>query len=132
MRTLRTFASLSLILAFLLIACRPPDVAARGADMDVSVNIDLPDDPVVGPAPLAIHLERDGETVRGAQVAVTGDMTHAGMVPVVVQAQERADGSYRADDFVFDMAGDWVVTVEARLEDGSRVLAEAATTVRRP
>jgi hypothetical protein len=87
---------------------------------------------VVGPAPLTIHLERDGEAVRGAEVEVTGDMTHAGMVPVVVQAEERADGSYRAEAFAFDMAGDWIVTVEARLEDGSRVLGEAAATVRRP
>jgi len=132
MRTLRTFASLSLILAFLLLACRPPDSAARGADAGVSVTVELPDDPVVGPAPLTIRLERDGLAVRGAEVEVTGDMTHAGMVPVVARAEERADGSYRADDFVFDMAGDWIVTVEARLEDGGRVLAEAATTVRRP
>ena len=132
MRTLRTFASLSLILAFLLIACRPPDVASRGADAGVTVTVELPDDPVVGPAPLTILLERNGDAVRGAEVEVTGDMTHAGMVPVVVQAEERADGSYRADDFVFDMAGDWIVTVEARLEDGGRVLGEAATTVRRP
>jgi hypothetical protein len=132
MRTLRTFASLSLILAFLLIACRPPDGGTRGAATDVGITVDLPDDPVVGPAPLTIHLERDGVPLRGAEVEVTGDMTHAGMVPVVARAEERADGSYRADDFVFDMAGDWIVTVEARLEDGSRVLAEAAATVRRP
>jgi hypothetical protein len=132
MRTLRTFASLSLILAFLTIACRPPDAAARGADADVRVTVELPDDPVVGPAPLTIRLERDGDVVRGAEVEVTGDMTHAGMVPVVARAEERPDGSYRADGFAFDMAGDWIVTVEARLADGRRVLAEAATTVRRP
>lgn len=132
MRTLRLFASLSLILAFALIACRPPSGAARGADAGVTVTIDLPDDAVVGPAPLTVHLERDGVAVRGARVEVTGDMTHAGMVPVVERAEEREDGSYHAAGFVFDMAGDWVVSVEADLDDGTRVLGEAATTVRRP
>jgi hypothetical protein len=129
---LRSVASLSLILAFALIACRPPDAAVRGGDAGVSVTVEFPDDPQVGPAPLTIRLERDGVAVRGADVEVTGDMTHAGMVPVVARAEERPDGSYHAAGFAFDMAGDWIVSVDAELPDGTRVVGEAAATVRRP
>jgi len=59
-------------------------------------------------------------------------MTHAGMVPVVTTAVEHQPGRYRADDFRFAMAGDWIVSAVATLADGRTVRAEAATTVRRP
>lgn len=132
MRTALSLLSLTLFLTFAASGCRPPDPGARAGDADVTVIVDLPTDPVVGPAPLTVRLERDGAPVRAATVEVTGDMTHAGMVPVVATAVEQADGSYRADDFAFDMAGDWVVSVDADLPDGSRVRGEAAATVRRP
>ena len=132
MRTALSLLSLTLFLSLATSACRPPDGGARAGDGDVSVVVELPADPVVGPTPITVHLEREGAPVRGATVEVTGDMTHAGMVPVVATAVEQADGSYRAETFAFDMAGDWVVSVDADLPDGGRARGEASATVRRP
>lgn len=128
----RFVLSLTVVLSLATIACRPPDNARSGDATDVSMSIALPDDPVVGPAPVTVHLERGGEVVRAAQVEVTGDMTHAGMTPVVATATEQDDGSYRADAFAFSMAGDWVVSVEADLPSGSQLRGEVETTVGRP
>jgi hypothetical protein len=47
-------------------------------------------------------------------------MTHAGMVPVVADAPEVEDGVYRSDGFAFDMAGDWIITVDVTHPDGRR------------
>ena len=66
-------------------------------------------------------------------VTVTGDMTHAGMVPVVADALPAdAPGAYLTDDFAYDMAGDWVLTAEVTLDDGRRGFGETRVTVARP
>ncbi len=125
-----------LSLTALLASCRPPDAgsSARGASASdpVAITIELPEDPAVGPATISVRVDRDGVAVEGAAVEITGDMTHAGMVPVIRAAVEAAPGVYRADDVVFDMAGDWIVTADVTLPDGSTARQEAATTVRRP
>lgn len=129
---MRFLLSLTVLFVFAIGACRPPDDARGADDLGVSLTIDLPDDPLVGEAPITVWLERDGAALSGARVELTGDMTHAGMTPVVANAVEVEDGRYRADAFAFTMAGDWVLSVEADLADGTRVRGEAATTVRRP
>lgn len=78
--------------------------------------------------PITLTLTHHGEPLSGATVTVTGDMTHAGMVPVVAAARELAPGLYRADTFAFTMAGDWFITADATLPDGSR--ATLVKTVR--
>lgn len=97
---------LLLSLTTLLAACRAPapssSAASPGAEA-TQVAIELPDDPAVGPADVVVRLSVSGEP-----------------------------GVYRTHAFAFDMAGDWVLTVEATLPDGRRERAEAATTVRRP
>lgn len=128
----RFLVSLTAFLALFVVACRAPDTSAAGGDAATVIAVELPDDPVVGDAALTVHVERDGQALRGAEVEITGDMTHAGMAPVVVTAQEQGDGSYRAGDFAFTMAGDWILTVEVELDDGERMTSEVATTVRRP
>lgn len=76
--------------------------------------------PAIGPAPLQVRLtDTTGAGVTGAAVRVEGDMTHAGMVPVLTEAQEVGDGVYQADDMRFTMAGDWIITVTATV-DGKR------------
>jgi hypothetical protein len=117
-----------------LVACRPPGGAAsaaggRGA---AGVEVQLPADPAVGPAVVTVRVARDGAPVAGAEVEVTGDMTHAGMIPVIAPALEAEPGVYRTDAFAFDMAGDWIVTAEVELADGGEARGEASTTVRRP
>ena len=99
-------------LALLLIACEPPaDRSAHQGDGSVVVSLDLPAEPRIGPSPLTLELtDREGDPIEGASVRVEGNMTHAGMVPVLVEARELGGGAYRADDFTFTMAGDWFVT----------------------
>jgi hypothetical protein len=130
MRSLLIFVSLTA----LLVGCRGPGAGATaGAANDgATVDVVLPSDPAVGPAAVTVRVARDGAPVKGADVEVTGDMTHAGMVPVVAAAEEVEPGVYRTDAFAFDMAGDWIVTAEVELPGGDEVQGEASTTVRRP
>lgn len=132
--TLVSWSLAALLAATLLVACRPPsdrvsgDAAANGA----LVSVELLTRPArVGPASIEITVRDDDVAVSGASVRVTGDMTHAGMVPVVADASEVEDGVYRSDGFAFDMAGDWVITVDVTLPDGGRSQATLALSVGR-
>lgn len=58
-----------------------------------------------------------GQPVNDAALDIKGDMTHAGMVPVLANAQNGVGGVYTAP-FVWTMTGDWIVTVRATLPDG--------------
>ncbi|MFN8444944.1 MAG: FixH family protein [Caldilineaceae bacterium] len=65
---------------------------------------------------LTVNLtDKDGKPVTDAKVGLQGDMTHAGMAPIIADAVSddadgAADGVYRVP-FAFNMAGDWVITV---------------------
>jgi len=134
-------SALALVVALLLLvgtsACRPPaDGATSGASSvngaDGAVEVSLLTRPArVGPAALEVRVVRDGVSVEGATVRFTGDMTHAGMVPVLADGIELGDGIYRSDGFAFDMAGDWVITVDVRHADGSRDQGTLAVQVAR-
>lgn len=74
--------------------------------------------PASGPAMLHVELSDEaGQPVEDAIVTVRGDMTHAGMVPVLGQAERVRDGVYDIP-FEWTMGGDWVLTVDAELADG--------------
>lgn len=73
--------------------------------------------PAIGPAPLVVTLtDPEGVGIDGATVRVEGDMTHAGMVPVLVDAEGQGEGVYRAEDMHFTMAGDWIITITVTYE----------------
>ena len=89
-----------------------------------------PTPPAVGPARLIITLtDSAGTPVDGAQFVVEGNMSHAGMVPVIDTAQAEDPGRYGISDFTFTMAGDWVLTIRGILPDGDTVQVERATNV---
>src|SRR5690625_2438621 len=80
-------------LLLVLVACQPPDLAGSAAGRlpeGVSGRIELPAAPVTGPALVTVHLHDADGPLSGAQVTVTGDMTHAGMVPVISETTETA------------------------------------------
>ncbi len=80
-----------------------------------------PAQPAVGPAQVTVTLkDASGNPIDNAQVAVEGDMTHAGMVPVQANAVGEGSGQYVIKDFSFTMGGDWVLTVSATLPDGTK------------
>ncbi len=112
-----TWALAVVSLALVLAACKPP---AERADPSRPVEVTLLTTPArVGPAAVEVRLAVDGEPATGAAIGIVGDMTHAGMVPVVAPSVvELGGGVYRSEGFAFDMAGDWVITAEVRYADG--------------
>lgn len=136
---MRRFALL-LSLTMFLASCREPsqagDAAPSGAGAGdaggIATRIEVVGEARVGAAPLQVFLLEEGEGIGEAAVDVTGTMTHAGMEPVVRTASEVEPGLYRADDFEFTMAGDWILLADATLPDGRTARAETAVTVRQP
>jgi hypothetical protein len=59
-----------------------------------------------------------GQAISGARVTVEGNMTHAGMVPVIADTRETNAGTYVAVGFRFSMAGDWFLTVRVVPDGG--------------
>ena len=117
-----------LLPALLLWACRGQEGAgASNLALDVEIS---PTPPVVGPARLIITLtDGAGSPVDGAEVRVEGNMSHAGMVPVLDTAGARGQGLYVVPDFRFTMGGDWILTVTATLPDGRTTTVQEATGV---
>jgi hypothetical protein len=86
----------------------------------------------VGPAAIEVRPLIDGAPALGASVTIRGDMTHAGMVPVIAPSViEVRDGVYRSQGFAFDMPGDWVLTAEVRYADGVNRSGNLPVTVGR-
>ena len=61
-----------------------------------------------------------GQAVTGGRIKLEGNMSHAGMVPVFVDAAEFEPGRYRAN-LELSMAGDWIVLVHLTLPGGAKV-----------
>ena len=72
----------------------------------------------VGPTSLIVTVtDAAGVPINDAAISVKGDMSHAGMVPVLADVTGGDDGVYEMP-FEWTLGGDWVVTVEATLPDG--------------
>lgn len=110
-----------LILALVCVACRLPTNEAGGTSDALQMEIEVDLEPDIGITPVSVRVVQEGRAVVGASVEITGDMTHAGMIPVIRKAVEVEPGLYRADTFEFTMAGDWFLTAEVVLSDGKRV-----------
>ena len=111
--------SLFVLLAVgLLPGCR------RGSELDPAPGYEVelivqPSPAVVGHAQLELKLtDPDGQPVQGATITARGDMTHPGMTPVLAEATELGSGRYTVA-FEWTMAGDWIVTIEVELHDGT-------------
>ena len=93
----------------------------RGGGDLPGVGLDLliePSPPRIGPATVTVTLrDEGGQALGGARVELEGNMSHAGMVPVLAPAQEIAPGRYRGE-LEFTMGGDWFILVRAELPDG--------------
>src|SRR5690606_4271195 len=101
----------------LLIGCRQNN-EATAENIDIAVALDT-DMPAVGDATLLVTVTTDdGTPVNDATVSVRGDMTHAGMVPVIPDAVSEAEDGVYTIPFEFTMGGDWIVTVDVTLANG--------------
>jgi hypothetical protein len=122
----------ALFLAFflLLTACRPPGGSSSSTvPEDIKVQVEVGDNPMTGNLPVSVFILKGNEGVSGATVEVTGNMTHAGMEPVIETATESDAGLYVADPFVIEMPGDTVVTADITLQDGTKFSVDKAFTV---
>lgn len=106
---------IGLLLLLMLLGC------ARGMQDLPDVGVDLsvePDPPQMGPATVTVILTgADGQPLQGVQMEIEGNMSHAGMVPVLAVAREVSPGRYQAE-LEFTMVGDWFMLVRADLADG--------------
>jgi hypothetical protein len=117
-------------MALLFVACRPPQDRAVGQEnTNLQVDFEVVGEPKLGEAVLALSLSQDGQPVEGASISVVGDMTHAGMIPVLSEASEQEPGRYLSEGFAFTMAGDWLISVDITLPDGEKQTRELALTV---
>jgi hypothetical protein len=105
--------------------------ADQAPEIAAALIID-PEPALVGPATLSVQLsDASGAPVEGAAVSLKGDMSHAGMQPVLANAAETAGGGYETP-WVWTMSGDWFVTVTAALPDGRTLVRRFDLAVRRP
>jgi hypothetical protein len=107
-----------LIPTMLLAACTRRSAAIDQAG-DTRLNWEIQPFPArTGEASIDIYLtDTSGAPVQGAQLSFRGDMTHAGMTPVITGLQETEPGVYRGE-IEWTMAGAWVLTIQGELEDG--------------
>jgi len=104
-----------LLLGAVLAGC----TQTQAADGQITLNVAQK---TVGTTQVDVTIaDGQGRPVEGAVVQLRGDMTHAGMQPVITTLQDLGNGQYRAADFEFTMAGDWMLTVQAELPDGTSV-----------
>lgn len=91
-------------------------------DAPFEMELTLNGDAAVGqPGMLTVSLTTvDGEALEGATVQVEGNMTHAGMEPLLTVAEPSAAGEYQAL-LDWTMGGEWFVRVRASLPDGTSV-----------
>jgi len=108
--------------------CRgEPGTENPGLSLTVHIS---PTPPTVAPTRIIIILTDSlGAPVDGAEIRVEGNMSHAGMKPVLASAEAEGSGQYSVPDFTFTMAGDWTLTVEATLPDGRMVRTLQETRV---
>lgn len=136
---------LILLISLFLSACKAPNNSQSSSTSSSStttsstpsatsleglkIRTELSGDPALGAAKLNVYVLNDGEGVTGAEVKVTGDMTHAGMVPVLASTTEVEQGLYASEGFEFTMAGDWIVTTEVELPSGEKGMDELKLTI---
>ncbi len=122
--TTRPFAYiLALTLALLVLTACGAGAPTNTGAAEITLLIDSA---TAAPDTIGVQLrDLDQAPITDATVKIEGNMNHAGMVPVQTEAvQDNADGTvdgvYQLP-FQFTMLGDWIITVEATLSDGSRV-----------
>jgi hypothetical protein len=115
----RLITLLALLTALFAAGCRQSAPTSTTADsLQVAVTAE-PNPPVSGKAQLVIIVkDASGSPVSDATVSARGDMTHAGMVPVIRDNVIGTNGIYSVP-FEWTMGGDWSVDVTVRLRDGT-------------
>lgn len=108
-----------ILLAVFLAGCRQETTATDNPDIEVDLVVQ-PDPPVVGESTLIVSItDASGAAISDAELELRGDMSHAGMTPVIRSVSEGSDGIYEVP-FEWTMGGDWFVDVTVTRPDGSQ------------
>ena len=106
------------LIVLLAAGCRQQAQQAVVADLTIDLRVE-PEAATVSDSTLIITVtDASGNPVSDATVSVRGDMSHAGMQPVLAESEGGADGEYTIG-FEWTMAGDWIVEVTVELVDGT-------------
>ena len=109
---------LIILMLLALAACARQSREPDSSGVEISLT-PQPEPPVVGDATLLITLaDETGNPIEDARLDVKGDMSHAGMEPVLAEVAGGPRGVYVVP-FTWTMGGDWFVTVDATLADGT-------------
>lgn len=129
--------ALAMLLLLALAGCResaqptPTALPPNSTDQAVNVNVRVEPSPsMMGEAQLVVTVTEDnGATpVTGLTVSARGDMTHAGMTPVLGTGVEGDPGVYTIP-WQWTMGGDWTVDVTLVAPDGTQTVETIAVTV---
>ena len=112
--------TLLIVVLGLLSAC-----GGRNSNQENNSNLDIsvkPQSMEVGQTDLIISIteKESGDPINDASVAIKGDMSHAGMQPVLGESSSGDNGVYTIP-YEWTMAGDWFITVDVTLADGTAV-----------
>jgi periplasmic copper chaperone A len=115
----------------LLSACGSSTATMSSADVQIAL---LPGQVDGGRNTLHVELRTAAQVpITDATIALEGNMTHAGMAPVIAAPVHddddgAGDGIYVVP-FQFSMLGDWIITVAVELADGTRATRNINVTV---
>ncbi len=122
---------LLMIVLLLAAGCRQtaptPDPSSQAAQIALTI---APDPPTIGDATLTITVTQQNQPLAGAAVAVRGDMTHAGMRPIIPDAASTDAQGKLVVPFKWSMSGDWIVSVTVTLADKSQIAQDFNVTVK--
>ena len=111
-------SSLCLLCLFVagFVSCR----SSSSVDVRIAPEV-TPQPPRVGRVTITLRVtDASGKPINAARIALEGNMSHAGMTPVFVDAAEVEPGRYRAN-MDLTMAGDWIILVHLVLSGGEKV-----------
>lgn len=100
-------------------ACARESQQADSTGIQITMTA-IPFPPHIGDSRLVIQIvDEMGSPIDDAFLAVKGDMNHAGMAPVLAEVDGGGEAGFYTIPFEWTMAGDWVVTVDLQLPDGT-------------
>ncbi|MFK7802286.1 MAG: FixH family protein [Anaerolineae bacterium] len=117
MRLNTKFLPFIILLAGLLAACGGRNSSqTNSSNYDISVDAESTN---LGQTNLMVTVrDESDEPINDATVNIKGDMTHAGMQPVLGETSTANDGVY-VIPYEWTMAGDWFVTIDVTFADGT-------------
>ncbi len=117
MRLNKQLLPLIILIVSLLSACGGRNSAqTNSSNYDISIDAESTN---LGQTNLMVTvLNENGEPINDATVNIKGDMTHAGMQPVLGETSSADNGVYTIP-YEWTMAGDWFVTIDITFADGS-------------